>query len=64
VIKLCSMTTGTPDTASVMVYLDDGPALNNGFMCPGGECYVVFVTFISRTGPDEATNDDSSLIDS
>lgn len=25
----------TPDTASVLVYLDDGPGLNNGPVCPG-----------------------------
>jgi hypothetical protein len=40
VIKLCSTTSGSPDIARVMVYLDDGPALNNGFMCPGGEYYL------------------------
>ena len=39
VIKVCDLTTGiegtTPDTASVLIYLDDGPGLNNGEMCPG-----------------------------
>ncbi|KAL3801468.1 hypothetical protein ACHAW5_005041 [Stephanodiscus triporus] len=37
VTKLCSTTAGNataPDTANVMVYLDDGVAFNNGFMCP------------------------------
>ena len=46
VMKLCSTTAGTPtvtpDIASVMVYLDDGAALNNGFMCPGGEYYLAY----------------------
>ena len=29
------MTPGTPDTASVLIYLDDGPGVNNGEMCFG-----------------------------
>ena len=39
VVKVCSMTDGdgstAPDTASILVYMDDGPGLNNGVMCPG-----------------------------
>ena len=39
VVKVCSMTDGdgstAPDTASILVYTDDGPGLNNGVMCPG-----------------------------
>ena len=43
VVKVCSMTSGTegvsPDTARVLIYLDDGPGYNNGFMCPGGRLF-------------------------
>lgn len=44
VIKVCGMTTGvegsSPDTADVLVYLDDGPGYNNGKMCPGEKACV------------------------
>ena len=39
VVKVCDITLGTegvtPDLADVLIYLDDGAALNNGPMCPG-----------------------------
>ena len=39
VVKVCNIAAGeegvTPDTASILVYLDDGAAYNNGEMCPG-----------------------------
>ena len=58
VIKLCSTTAGTPtvtpDIASVMVYLDDGAALNNGFMCPGGEYNLAYC--VLHTCATEFTN--------
>ena len=38
--NLCSMRIETPDTAHVMMYLNDGPALNNSIMGPGDECIL------------------------
>ena len=39
VVKVCNIAAGeegvTPDTASILIYLDDGAAYNNGEMCPG-----------------------------
>jgi hypothetical protein len=53
------MTAGTPDTARVMVYLDDGPGHNNGFMCDGGEYSLAFLLIARVT---EAANKHSSLV--
>jgi len=35
VVKVCGIVLGAPDRAEVLIYLDDGAALNNGPMCPG-----------------------------
>jgi hypothetical protein len=43
-----------------MVYLDDGRALNNGFMCPNGEYYLAYC--LPHTCATEVTNNNSFLV--
>jgi len=44
VMKVCNIAAGiqgsSPDTANILIYLDDGPGLNNQPMCPGEVGYL------------------------